>query len=120
MRYFLLLLLSPFLLFSQATNDEQSTILRGFVTDSTNGEPVIYANVIIKGTKTGASTNTSGYYIIPSVPHGKQTVIYSMIGYKPLEMVVDIPAGKITQIDVKLVPVAYTTQTLTIYGEKSV
>ncbi len=113
-------LLSPILLFSQATPDQQSTILRGFVTDSTNGEPVIYANVIIKGTKTGASTNTSGYYIIPSVPPGKQTVIYSMMGYKPLEMVVDIPSGKITQVDVKLVPVSYTTQTLTIYGEKSV
>jgi len=120
LKYFLLFLLSPILLFSQATPDQQSTILRGFVTDSTNGEPVIYANVIIKGTKHGASTNTSGYYIIPSVPPGKQTVIYSMMGYKPLEMVVDIPTGKITQVDVKLVPVSYTTQTLTIYGEKSV
>ncbi|MBW7873471.1 MAG: TonB-dependent receptor [Ignavibacteria bacterium] len=116
----LLLLLLPISLLPQATPDPQTATIRGFVNDSTNGEPVIYANVIVKGTKIGASTNTSGYYIITAVPPGKQTIIFSMIGYQPLEVEVVLPDNKITQIDVKLVPTSYTTQTLTIFGEKSV
>lgn len=121
MKYFsALLLLSSILIFGQATPDPDKAILRGFVTDSTNGEAVIYANVIIKGTSIGATTNTSGYYIITSVPRGKQTIIYSMMGFNPKEVQVDLPAGKITQIDIKLSPTSYTTQTLTIFGEKTI
>lgn len=116
----LLLLLASSIIFAQATPEPYKATLRGFVSDSTNGEAVIYANVIIKGTSVGAATNTSGYYIITSVPEGKQTIIYSMVGYKPMEITVNLPAGKITQIDVKLVPSTYTTQTLTVYGEKTV
>jgi len=38
--------------------------LRGFITDSTNGEALAYGNVYIEELNVGNSTDARGYYII--------------------------------------------------------
>ncbi|MBX2815433.1 MAG: TonB-dependent receptor [Saprospiraceae bacterium] len=74
----------------------QSTVT-GVVTDSENGEPLIGANVLVKGTTTGTITDFDGSYSV-SVPDGANTLVISYTGYSELE--VDI-AGQST-IDVSL------------------
>ncbi len=72
---FTLLLLIPAIMFAQDGK------LRGKVTDSESGEPLIGANVVIEGTNLGASTDINGEYVILSIPPGTYTVRASYIGY---------------------------------------
>jgi len=56
--------------------------LRGYITDAGTGEPLIGANVIIEGTRNGASTDIDGFYKI-NVPAGvsAQYIQVSYLGY---------------------------------------
>ena len=49
--------------------------LSGRVTDKSTGEPLISANVTIKGLKIGASTDVNGDYFILNVPPGTYTLM---------------------------------------------
>lgn len=69
--------------------------LTGTVTDKT-GEPIIGANVVIKGTTNGTVTDIDGHYSL-EVPEGA-TLQFSYIGYFTQEIAL---AGK-TRIDVRL------------------
>lgn len=39
----------------------QTGTIRGFVYDTKTGEPIIFTNVILKGTTIGAATDVNGY-----------------------------------------------------------
>ncbi|MDR3060664.1 MAG: TonB-dependent receptor [Dysgonamonadaceae bacterium] len=70
--------------------------IRGKVTEQ-NGEPVIGANVIVKGASAGTITDVNGDYSI-TLPEGSGILVFSYIGYITQEQV----AGDQTQIDVVL------------------
>ncbi len=65
---------------------QQGTI-KGKVTDE-NGEPLIGASVVIKGTTIGVITDINGEYTLINVPAGEQVVIVSFIGYSSQEVAV--------------------------------
>ena len=48
------------LLFTQLTRFAQKGSVRGFVYDKENGEPIMFCNVIIKGTDIGGATDING------------------------------------------------------------
>ena len=81
-----------------AASMSAQTVVSGHVTD-TEGEAVIGATVLIKGTLTGTSTDTEGYYTldIPSNTKDK-TLQISTIGYKTQE----IPINSRTVINIVL------------------
>ena len=61
-----------------------SCIIKGKVIDGESGEPIIYGNVWIKGTETGAVTDVDGYYAlkIPEAHLNKEIDIeFSYAGY---------------------------------------
>ncbi len=77
--------------------------LRGIVSDSTNGEPLAFGNIYIKELSTGSSTDARGYYVITSIPAGKEyTAVFSFMGFTSKEIRFIIEAGRITQLDVEL------------------
>ncbi|AOW19123.1 TonB-dependent receptor [Polaribacter vadi] len=47
-----------------------------------NGEEIPYANVYLKQTKMGTSTNENGFYELKNVPKDKYTLVVSSIGYR--------------------------------------
>lgn len=55
--------------------------ISGFLKDKENGEVLIGATVIIKGTSTGAITNTYGFYSL-KLPEGNYELQYSYLGYE--------------------------------------
>ncbi len=60
----------------------QQTVITGRVTDAATLEPLAFANVYVKGTQTGTSTNFEGYYEIRThAPCDSLTA--SFIGYHP-------------------------------------
>ncbi len=70
----------------------------GVVTSSEDGEPIIGASVIIKGTSRGASTNLDGQFSIQA--EGNQTLVFSYVGMETQE----IPISNRTVINVVLNP----------------
>ncbi|MBK7947062.1 MAG: carboxypeptidase-like regulatory domain-containing protein [Flavobacteriales bacterium] len=44
----------------------QTGTIRGFVYDKATGEPIIFTNVVLKGTTIGSATDVNGYFLITS------------------------------------------------------
>jgi len=61
----------------------QTTRINGTVVDS-NGEPVISASVVVKGTTIGTVTDLDGTFSI-NVPTGRNTLVFTLVGMKTLE-----------------------------------
>ena len=55
--------------------------VHGIVSDSTSGERIPYANVVVVGMNKGAAANTSGYYVIPNLLPGEYLISASAVGY---------------------------------------
>ena len=56
--------------------------ISGTITDASNGEPLIGANVIIVGTSLGAAAGVDGNFVILNIPPGDYDVKISSVGYK--------------------------------------
>src|SRR5574344_531033 len=63
------------------------TTVTGTVTSSDDGQPIPFANVMIKGTTTGAFTDSKGMYSIKCTSNA--TLIFSALGFSNVE----IPVG---------------------------
>ena len=55
--------------------------IQGVVRDAQTGEALPGANVVLEGTKRGATTDVNGYYLILLVDPGSYTMTASLIGY---------------------------------------
>lgn len=73
----------------------QDTVIRGIINDE-GGTPVPGANVIIKGTTLGTTSDENGSFSINASP--SDVLVISFIGYRSQE----IPVGNQTSIDVQL------------------
>jgi len=62
----------------------QTGVLRGFVYDASNGEPVLFCTVQLEGTSFGAMSDQNGGFIINKIPNGNHVVKVSMLGYVTL------------------------------------
>ncbi|MCB0706615.1 MAG: TonB-dependent receptor [Saprospiraceae bacterium] len=74
---------------SPAEIPEEFFTLSGFLSDQSTGENLISAAVYVKGTNKGVYTNEFGYYAL-SLKKGKYKVVYSYVGYKQVEVEVDL------------------------------
>jgi hypothetical protein len=81
--------------FDSFAQGSQNATIRGFVYEKETGEPVIFTNVIIKGTTIGAATDVNGYYQITKVPPGTHTLIVTYLGYDTLKTEVTVKPGEI-------------------------
>ncbi len=87
-----LCLLSSGIAFSQSSFGT----IRGFVYLKETGEPVLFTNVMLKGTTMGIATDVNGYYTISKIPPGYYTLMVSSVfGYDTLEEGVTVKAGEI-------------------------
>ncbi len=80
---------------------QQSTgTVRGFVYVKETGEPLLFNNVVLKGTAIGNTTDVNGYYSITKVPPGNYILMVAALGYDTLEQAITVKAGDI--VDRKL------------------
>ncbi len=91
--------------------DIYATTVSGKVTGA-NREPLAFANVYIKGTSVGTTTNQDGFYRL-EIPEGKCELIFRFLGYKMHIEQLDAGSSPI-QLDVKLEPENYTLTTVEI------
>jgi hypothetical protein len=95
--------------------------LRGVLVDSTTGEVLPFGNVLINSLKTGTTSNSQGYFLIPSIPANKYyKVSITYVGYKSKFIRVYILPNKITDIKVKLAPTNIMLQPVEKIGHRTV
>ncbi|GAA4313351.1 SusC/RagA family TonB-linked outer membrane protein [Compostibacter hankyongensis] len=63
----------------------QTRAISGKVTSSDDGQPVVGATVVIKGTNKGTATDGEGNYSI-DIPEGNQTLVFRFVGMIPQEV----------------------------------
>ncbi|MBS1779726.1 MAG: TonB-dependent receptor [Bacteroidetes bacterium] len=83
--------------FAKAQPATTTGVIKGFVYDKESGEPEVFTNVFLLGTKIGAQTDVNGYFTITQVPPGHYTLFTSLIGYDTAKIEVDIKAGAVIQ-----------------------
>lgn len=83
MRKSLFFLLSTLLLVGQVV--AQNRTITGKVTSADDGQPVIGATVIVKGTSAGTVTNINGEYTI-QLPEGAASLVVKFVGMKDQEI----------------------------------
>ena len=93
------------LLFITVTVSAQEVgTISGTLTDKDyNNEPLPFANVILKGTTKGTTTDFDGNYTIDNVPVGTYVVEFSFIGYETVEKTdIIVETNKTTTLNVAL------------------
>ncbi|MFZ4462225.1 MAG: TonB-dependent receptor [Bacteroidales bacterium] len=74
--------LSIFLLFFSFAASAQNAQISGRVFDATSNEPLPFANVVVKGTTSGATTDLEGRFIITGLASGFISLQATYIGYR--------------------------------------
>jgi hypothetical protein len=82
MRFFSITVFVLGFLLQSAAQDRVT--LNGFVRDSTTGETIIGATLIVNGASKGVSTNQYGYYSI-TLPKGDYTISLTHVSYIPFQ-----------------------------------
>ena len=72
--------------------------LTGHVLDEKTGEHLPFVNVQVKGTNIGTVTDESGHYFLKDMPIGKQTIVFSFVGYETLELPVTVVENKTIEL----------------------
>lgn len=89
----------------------QSLTVRGKVTDADNGDPIPYANVVLKGQSKGVVTDFEGNFSLP-VPAGTDSITASYLGYLPRTKAV--PKGKPAVLNLQLKVQGFSTEEVVI------
>lgn len=95
----------PILFFFSAVafGQETGTIAGALSDKEMNNEPLPFANVSVKNTSKGTTSDFDGLYKIENIPTGTYTLVYSFIGYETVEVPnVQVETGKVTQIKTSL------------------
>ncbi len=107
-----------FLAFNLVAFGQKAAIVRGNVYDKANGQPVPYANVILRGTGVGSTTDLNGFFQINNAPVGEQTLFVSFIGYDSIELKVAITEGGIVYKSFYLAEAAKSLETVEVSAKK--
>ncbi|MBJ6366728.1 TonB-dependent receptor [Snuella sedimenti] len=92
------------ILFVVSLSNAQTTgSVVGKLTDKEyNNEPLAFANVLIKGTTKGTTSDFDGLYSLDNLEAGDYILQFSFVGYETQEISVTIVAGKVTEVNVPM------------------
>lgn len=96
----------------------QTATVRGFVYDKKSGEPVIFTNVFLKGTTTGASTDVNGYFSISKVEPGDYQLTTTFVGYDTASVAISLKKGEILTQKLYIEPSAINLKVFDVSAEK--
>ncbi len=96
----------------------QSGTVRGFVYEESNGEPVIFTNVYLKGTTYGSTTDENGFYNISKILPGSYELMVTYLGYDTARFKIDVKEDKIVTKKIFLKKSQVQLETFSISAEK--
>lgn len=89
-----LIILIPMVMSVSGLNAQSRGGVKGFLKDAESSEPLMFANVALKGTTMGTVTDNDGNYQLLNIRPGTYTLVFSYISYKNIEQQVVITAGE--------------------------
>ena len=112
-------LIVAFLLLTVLGFAQNKGTITGILTDKDlNNEPLPFANIQVKGTNIGTTTNELGKYSI-SIEPGSYTLIFSFVGYENIEEKIVIKAGETVTINKALGSGSYQLKDVVIQNTVS-
>lgn len=91
------------LFITMGSAQEKGTVSGVLTNKNINSESLPFANVLIKNTNIGVSTDSNGKYSITLAP-GSYTIIFSFLGYEDSEVTFNIEQGEKKIINQALIP----------------
>ncbi|MBA2611686.1 MAG: carboxypeptidase-like regulatory domain-containing protein [Bacteroidetes bacterium] len=74
---------------------QNNGIVKGFVYDKANGEPVPFSNVYFKGTTIGANTDLNGFFTISRIAPGDYKLLVTNLDFDTITETITIKAGDV-------------------------
>ncbi len=93
--------------------------INGFVRDSTTGEPLAYANVELKNTGLGTSTNQHGYFYLGGIPPGNYELTISFIGYQTRRQKISVSENRTFTLNLELSPEPVPVNEVKVTAERT-
>ena len=96
----------------------QTSIISGFISDSSSGEALIGANIFLQETGQGMATDLNGYYIIQDISRGDYTIMVSYVGFDMFKQKIQINENESKKIDISLVEQVVELSGIEVTAEK--
>ncbi|MGE5351922.1 MAG: TonB-dependent receptor [Acidobacteriota bacterium] len=110
------LLLSVFIVSSASAQGRGN--IKGRVLDQSDKSSLWGANVLVKGSVTGATTNDEGRFILNNLPAGKTTLTFRYIGYSTIEKEVTVLEGQTVNVEVELKSTSVEGVEIVVTGQR--
>jgi len=96
----------------------QAGTIKGVVEDADTEEPLIGANIILKGTGMGATTDMDGFFLIRNVPEGDYSLEASYVGFNEFRETISVGAGDV-DMEISLKQMVYSGSEITILADRA-
>ncbi len=93
-----------------------SGTIQGIVFHGDTKERIPFANILIKGSTWGASSNENGEFTLTKIPAGDHTLIVSAVGHRNSIVNVSVKADKATAVTVSLENEEVQMNEILVYG----
>lgn len=105
------------LLFFSVSIFSQSATIRGNVYDSESGDPIMFGNVLVKGTTNGTNTDVDGFFSLKVKP-GTYKLQFSYLGYDSTSLEVTVHRDAIEYVSAKLEPSGVQLNTVDVSAKR--
>ena len=102
------------LLFSSAISFAQNKYVRGTIRDYSTGEPLPFANIIVKNSASGNSADENGIYQL-TLTSAKYDLLFTYIGYRTETIAVEV-ASENLELNISLVATGVLLQEVSVYS----
>jgi len=91
--------------FSSLSFAQNMGLIVGKVIDKdTNNEPLVFANLSIKGTSIESTSDITGLFLIENLSDGDYTLVCNFVGYETKEINIHVSALEPTEVNISLEP----------------
>lgn len=99
---------------------ENKITIQGSIIDSSNGERIPYASVMIYGTKIGSVADVNGYFILRNVSPQNIELRITALGYETKTVIIGSVSGTVMAVQLELAESPKTLPAVTITGQQNV
>ncbi|MEP4535317.1 MAG: TonB-dependent receptor [Cyclobacteriaceae bacterium] len=95
--------------------------VKGRIIDQQSKRPIVGATVLVKDSDPlqGSTTDVNGYFRIASVPIGRQTLVFSSVGYQSKTIPnITVSSGKETMLEIDLIESLIQMEEVVIVADK--
>jgi len=107
------------LIASSLLAQDRVVTITGSITDSSSGEKVPYATIVVEGTSTGTVADVNGYFILRNITLHHTRLRVSAIGYKEKEFSVEENGTGLITLNLKISESPRTLPTVEVIGKNA-